>query len=261
LLVASALSDAGFAPPAQAQQPTPPPKTMAHVVTLDAKPNPISIDSAKTAVIVVDMQNDFGSKGGMFDRAGIDISGIQKAVAPTKRVLSFARRAGIKIVYLKMGYRPDLSDLGAPDAPNRVRHLELFGVGQTIKTPDGKDGRVLIRDTWGTDIVEDLRPQPDDIVMYKTRFSGFYQTELDAVLKQASIKHLIVTGCTTSVCVESTIRDAYFRDYQCALLADCTSEPIANDAPRSNHDASILLTQILFGWVSTSEQFLKAMSA
>jgi Isochorismatase family len=138
LLVASALSGAGFATPTQAQQPTPPPKTMAHVVTLDAKPSPISVDSAKTAVIVVDMQNDFGSKGGMFDRAGIDISGIQKAVAPTARVLAFARRAGIKIVYLKMGYRPDLSDLGAPDAPNRVRHLELFGVGQTIKTPDGK---------------------------------------------------------------------------------------------------------------------------
>jgi ureidoacrylate peracid hydrolase len=260
LLAASALG-AGFAIPAQAQQPAPPPKTMAHVVTLDTKPSPISIDRAKTAVIVVDMQNDFGSKGGMFDRAGIDISGIQKAVAPTARVLAFARRAGIKIVYLKMGYRPDLSDLGTPDAPNRVRHLELFGVGQTIKTPRGKDERVLIRDTWGTDIVEELKPQSDDIVMYKHRFSGFYQTELDAVLKQASIKHLIVTGCTTSVCVESTIRDAYFRDYQCVLLTDCTSEPIGNDAPRRNHDASILVMQILFGWVSTSEQFLKAMSA
>src|SRR5712671_1165190 len=260
LLAASALLGAGFAPPAQAQQPAPPPpKTMAHVVTLDAKPSPISIDPAKTAVIVVDMQNEFGSKGGMFDRAGIDISGIQKAISPTARVLAFARRAGIRIVYLKMGYRPDLSDLGAPDAPNRVRHLELLGVGKTIKTPHGKDERVLIRDTWGTDIVEELKPQSDDIVMYKHRFSGFYQTELDAVLKRASIKHLIVTGCTTSVCVESTIRDAYFRDYQCVLLTDCTSEPIGNDAPTSNHDASVLVMQILFGWVSTSEQFLKAI--
>jgi hypothetical protein len=107
LLAESALSGAGFATLAQAQQPGPPPKTMAHVVTLDAKPSPISIDSATTAVIVVDMQNDFGSKGGMFDRAGIDISGIQKAVAPTARVVAFARRAGIRIVYLKMGYRPD----------------------------------------------------------------------------------------------------------------------------------------------------------
>jgi ureidoacrylate peracid hydrolase len=228
-------------------------------ITFDAKPGPVTIDPAKTAVVVIDMQNDFGSKGGMFDRAGIDISGIQKAVAPTAKVLASARRAGIKIVYLKMGYRPDLSDLGAPDAPNRVRHLQIFAVGQTIKTPEGKEERVLIRDTWGTDIVNDLKPQAGDVVMYKHRFSGFYETELDSILKQAAIKHLVVTGCTTSVCVESTIRDAFFRDYHCVLLADCTSEPIAKDAPRSNHDASILTMEILFGWVTTSQQFLGAI--
>ena len=74
----------------------------------------ISIDTARTAVIVVDMQNDFGSKSGMFDRAGIDISGIQKAVAPTAHVLAIARDAGIRVVYLKMAYQPDLSDLGDP---------------------------------------------------------------------------------------------------------------------------------------------------
>lgn len=234
---------------------------MAQVVTLDAKPSPISIDPTKSAVIVVDMQNDFGSKGGMFDRAGIDISGIQEAVAPTARVLASARHAGIKIVYLKMGYRPDLSDLGSPDAPNRMRHLEMLGVGQAVKTPDGKEGRVLIRDTWGTDILKELRPQATDVVMYKHRFSGFYETDLDAVLKKAGIKHLIVTGCTTSVCVESTIRDASFRDYQCVLLTDCTSEPIGKEAPTSNHEASILVMQILFGWVSTSQDFVKALSA
>jgi ureidoacrylate peracid hydrolase len=205
-------------------------------ITLNAKPAPISIDPATAAVIVVDMQNDFGSKDGMFDRAGIDISGIQTAIAPTARVLAAARRAGMAIVYLKMGYRPDLSDLGAPDAPNRVRHLHMLGVGQTIKTPDGKDARVLIRDTWGTDIVDALRPEADDIIMYKHRF----------------------TGCTTSVCVESTMRDAFFRDYHSVLLTDCTSEPIGKDAPRSNHDASILVMEILFGWISNSQQFLEA---
>ena len=87
---------------------------MTQILTLNAKPEPIAIDPAKTAVIVVDMQNDFGSKGGMFDRAGIDISGIQRAVGPTARVLAAARHMGIKIVYLKMGYRSDLSDLGIP---------------------------------------------------------------------------------------------------------------------------------------------------
>src|SRR4051812_12424349 len=84
-----------------------------------AKPDSIAIDAAKTAVIVVDMENDFGSKGGMMDRAGIDISMIQKVIHPTAKVLATAREAGLKIIYLKMGFREDLSDLGSEESPNR----------------------------------------------------------------------------------------------------------------------------------------------
>ena len=230
------------------------------MVTLNAKPEPIAINPARTAVIVVDMENDFVAKGGMFDRAGADISGAQKAIAPTAKVLAAARQAGLKIIYLKMGYRPDLSDLGATDSVNRTRHLK-FGVGQTIRAPDGRESRVLIRDTWDTDIVPELKPQPNDIVLYKTRFSGFYQTDLDATLKKFGIKYLIVTGVTTSICVESTVRDAMFRDYLCVMLRDCMSEPIGHDLPRTNHEASLLNTEVLLGWVSDSEQFVKALSA
>ncbi|TGQ49679.1 isochorismatase family protein [Mesorhizobium sp. M1C.F.Ca.ET.193.01.1.1] len=228
-------------------------------LVIDAKPQPISVDPANAAVLVVDMQNDFGSKGGMFDRAGIDISGIQRAVGPTARVIAAARDLRMPVVYLKMGYSSDLSDLGTSDAPNRIRHLQIFRVGDSMTAPDGSECRILIRDTWGTDIVSDLKPEAEDVVLYKTRFSGFYDTELDTVLKNADIKYLVVTGCTTSVCVESTIRDAFFRDYHCILLTDCTSEPIASDASRSNHDASITLVQILFGWTSTADHFLKAI--
>src|SRR5437667_12197111 len=149
------------------------------MVTVHAKPEPIAIDTARTAVIVVDMENDFAAKGGMFDRAGVDISGAQKAIAPTAKVLAAARQAGLKIIYLKMGYHPDLSDLGSADSVNRTRHLKL-GVGQKIRAPDGRESRVLIRDTWDTDIVPELKPQANDVVIYKTRFSGFYQTDLDA---------------------------------------------------------------------------------
>lgn len=244
------------------QKPTAKPKSYgsaARLVTLEAKPAPLEIDVATTAVVVVDMQNDFGTKGGMFDRAGIDISMIQKAMGPTARVLASARLAGIKIIYLKMGYRPDLSDLGSRDSVNRVRHLQMMGVGKTIRTPDGRESRILIRDTWNTDVVPELEPQADDVVIYKTRFSGFYQTDLDARLKKLGIKHLIITGCTTSICVESTIRDAMFRDYLCVLLADCTGEPIGYGLPRSNHDASLLTIEVLLGWVSGSDQFLKAL--
>lgn len=225
---------------------------------LDAKPEAITFDPAKAAVIVVDMQNDFGSKGGMFDRAGIDISGIQAAVGPTAKILAAARRASIRIIYLKMGYKSDLSDLGALNSVNRMRHLRL-GVGERVAAPDGKESRILIRDTWNTDIVAELEPQPGEDVIYKTRFSGFYETDLDARLKAFGVTHLVVTGCTTSICVDSTVRDAMFRDYLCVLLADCMSEPIGHGLPRSNHEASLLSTEVLLGWVSDSGRFLKAV--
>lgn len=230
-----------------------------NLVRIDAKPEPIAINPTQAAVIVVDMENDFAAKGGMFDRAGIDISGAQKAIAPTAKVLAAARQAGMKIIYLKMGYRADLSDLGAPDSVNRTRHLKVMSVGQKIQAPDGRESRILIRGTWGTDIVPELKPEPNDIVIYKTRFSGFYQTDLDATLRKLGIKYLIFTGVTTSICVESTVRDAMFRDYLCVLLSDCTSEPIGSDLPRTNHEASLLNTERLFGWVSDSEQFIKAV--
>jgi nicotinamidase-related amidase len=228
------------------------------VVTVDAKPEPVAINPKHTAVVVVDMENDFASKGGMFDRAGIDISGAQKVITPTAKVLAAARAAGMKIIYLRMAYKPDLSDLGAPDSVNRTRHLKL-GVGQTIRAPDGRDSRVLIRDTWNTDIVNELKPQAGDISIYKTRFSGFYETDLDATLKKLGIKHLIMTGVTTSICVDSTVRDAMFRDYSCVLLKDCMSEPIGSGLPRTNHEASLLTAEVLLGWVSDSERFLKAV--
>src|SRR5881392_1338560 len=241
-------------------QATPSSELNAASVTLDAKPEPIVIDPARTAVIVVDMENDFAAKGGMFDRAGADISGAQKAIAPIAKVLAGARQSGLKIIYLKMGYRPDLSDLGPNDSVNRIRHLK-FGVGQKIQAPDGRESRVLIRDTWDTDIVPELKPQASDIVIYKTRFSGFYQTDLDATLKKFGIKYLIVTGVTTSICVESTVRDAMFRDYLCVMLRDCMSEPIGHDLPRTNHDASLLNAEVLLGWVSDSDQLIKALAA
>jgi ureidoacrylate peracid hydrolase len=227
-------------------------------LTLETTTGAVQFSPGNTAVIVVDMQNDFGSEGGMFHRAGLDVSGIKACVAPTDRVLSLARAAGIKIVYLKMGFRPDLSDMGSEDAPNRVRHLSLFRVGQTATAPGS--GRVLIQGDWGTKIVDELAPEPGDTIIEKHRFSGFFETELDAILKSWSIRHLIFTGCTTSVCVESTMRDAFFRDYLSVLLADCAAEPLGDIAPRSNHDATLLLVEAMLGWVSSSERFEKALN-
>jgi ureidoacrylate peracid hydrolase len=233
--------------------------TSERVVSIEAKPGPLAIDTRETAVLVVDMQNDFGAEGGMFHRAGIDISPIRAAVEPIATVLDSARKEGIKIVYLKMAFRPDLSDAGPPGSPNRDRHT-MLGVGQRVPAPDGSDARVLIRDQWGTQVIPELAPEPADLRVYKHRFSGFYQTELDATLRQHGIRYLIVTGCTTSICVESTIRDAMFRDYSCILLADCCAEPIGHQFSRSNHEASLLVVETLLGWVSHSEALTGALS-
>jgi ureidoacrylate peracid hydrolase len=217
-------------------------------IDIQAVPEPVQIDPARTALLVVDMQNAFGSVGGMFDKAGIDITDIQRAAAPTRVAVEAARGAGIKVVWIKMGFRPDLSDLGAEDAPSGFLHLRL-GV---------KDG-VLERDTWGTDIVDVLTPSEDERVIYKTRFSAFYRTELDEILRGWGVKYLLITGCTTSICVESTIRDAFYRDYHCILLEDCAAEPMGRNLSRSNHEATVLLIERIFGSVSSSTNLTLAI--
>lgn len=230
-----------------------------NTVTVEARPGPFDLDLHHAAVIVVDMQNDFGSAGGLFDRAGIDISRIRAAVAPTARVVDAGRAAGIPIVYLKMGFRPDLSDLGADEAPNRQRHL-FMGVGEPVEAPDGTGSRVLVRDTWNTEIVDELAPAPGDHVVYKHRFSGFFQTELEQLLRSRGVRDIVFTGCTTSICVESTLRDAMFRDFRCLLLEDCTAEPMGAGADRTNHEASLLVVETLFGWVATSTALLDGLT-
>jgi len=210
---------------------------------IKASPEPVEIHPTRTTLIVIDMQNAFGSKGGMFDKVGVDITGIQKVVPPTAAAIEAARRAGIKVVWIKMGFQPDLSDLGAEDSPNG-RLLLKCGV---------KDG-VLTREQWATDIVDELAPEDGEPVIYKTRFSAFYRTDLDELLRSYGAKHLIITGCTTSICVESTIRDAFFRDYHCILLEDCTAEP-----NHSNHEATVQLVQETFGSVSSSTDLTKAV--
>lgn len=233
---------------------------MSPSVIVKSAPHDLVIEAARSAVIVVDMQNDFGSPGGFFDLGGVDISGIQAVVPRIADVLLAARQAGMKIVYLKMGFRPDLSDAGAPDSPNWLKHAQLKAIGEEVTAPDGRPSRVLIRDTWNTDIVPALVPQESDAVVYKSRFSGFYGTDLDRILKSHSISTLIFTGCTTSICVESTIRDAMYRDYTCLLLADCAAEPIGDGLSRSNHEASLLAVQVLLGWVSNSGELLDALA-
>ncbi len=227
-------------------------------VQVSARPEDFALDPTSAAVVVVDMQNDFAAPGGMFDRAGIPIGTIQAIVEPTAQTLDAARGAGVTVVFLKMQFAADLTDAGPPETPNRRKHAPLK-IGEPIQAPDGTTGQILVEDTWNTQLVAELTPAADDLVVAKHRYSGFFETELDSLLCDAGIDTLIFAGATTSVCVESTLRDAFYRDYRCLLLSDCTAEPIGGQTSPSNHEASLLVIQTLFGWVTDSASLLSAL--
>jgi len=228
-------------------------------VEVPARPATFSLEPTKTAVVVVDMQNDFASPGGMFERAGIDITCIESIVPKVRAVLESARANGLPIVYLKMGFGPDLLDAGLPSSPTWLKHTALR-VGDPVTAPNGGTSRILVRDCWNTDIVDALTPEADEVVLYKTRYSGFYETDLDEVLRRKGVEQLVVVGATTSVCVDSTVRDAMFHDYHCLIVSDATAEPIAVDASRSNHEASLLTLELLFAHIVTSTDLVTALA-
>ena len=221
-------------------------------VIIPAKPEGVKIETDRTAVIVVDMQNSFASKGGMFDLVGQDISGAKKVIESTKKVIEAARAAKIKVIYLLMSYEPDLSNSGGPDSPNW--HKE-FGLVMMRQRPEFK-GKILTRGTWDEAVVDELKPMPEDIIVRKSRYSGFVGTNLDLILKTYNIKYLIFTGIATNVCVESTLRDAFFREYWPIIISDATN----NAGPPITQQATLWNIEALFGWVTTTEDFIKAIS-
>ncbi|UED83339.1 cysteine hydrolase family protein [Streptomyces profundus] len=222
-------------------------------ITVPGRPEPYALTPARAAVLVVDMQNDFASPGGGIDVGGGDPSVVGAIVEPIAEVLAKARHAGIPVLHLQHGYRPDLADLGPEGSKNRLVHA---AVGQPVPAPDGTEGRVLVHDTWNTRIVDRLTPVEGDHVLRKNRFSGFHDTALDATLRRLGVDDLIVTGCTTSVCVESTVRDAMFRDYRSLVLTDCVAEPQG----RRHHDSTVALVENSFGWTARSEDLLGALT-
>src|SRR3989442_3205691 len=169
----------------------------ARSVVVDARPERLALDPRTTAVIVVDMQNDFGAEGGMFARAGIPIADIETVVEPIANVLRAARHAGMTVIYLTMQFDRDLSNAGAPDSPNFLKH-KLLGVGEVVAAPDGRQSRTLVEGTCGTEILPELTPEDRDIVVAKHRYSGFFEPALHAILRQPGIESLGFTGCTTS---------------------------------------------------------------
>ena len=216
------------------------------MLKLNAKPQPVEIDIDATAMIVVDMQNAFASKGGMLDMADVDISGAPAVVKSIRTLLDAARSAGIPVVYLQMGFKPDLSNSGGPSSPNWHKELALCMMS---RDPELK-GKLLVEGTWDFAIVDELKPHAGDLVVVKTRYSGFARTALDSELRARGIRYLFFAGIATNVCVESTLRDAFFLDYWPILIDDAA---MAAGSP-GMHEATLFNVESFFGWtVKTSE--------
>jgi len=220
---------------------------------LNAKPEPLEVDFARSAILVVDMQNAFASKGGTLDIAGADLTEAPSVVRAIRSVLDAARPAGVPIVYLQTGYKRDLSDAGGLRSPNYHKEtaMRLMCAKPELK------GKLLTEGGWDFQIVDELAPQPSDIVVVKTRYSGFAGTTLDSQLRVRGIQYLFFAGIAANVCVESTLRDAYFHDYWPILLTDGTMQA----GERSAYDATIFNVESFFGWTIDSKQLCAALAA
>lgn len=226
------------------------PPTSAATTMIAAEPAPIGLDWATTALLIIDMQRDFLEPGGFGETLGNDVAQLARAVPPIAAVLAAARRIGLPVIHTREGHLPDLSD--APPA-KVARGAPSLRIGDP-----GPMGRILIRGEPGHDIVAELYPRADEIVIDKPGKGAFYATELSDVLQKYGIETLLVCGVTTEVCVNTTVREANDRGYRCVVIAD----GCASYFPEF-HAAGLAMIKAqggIFGWVAESSGVLAAMA-
>jgi ureidoacrylate peracid hydrolase len=225
-------------------------RTSLEPVILKAKPHPVEIDLQKAAIVIIDMQNAFLAKGAYSDLLGYDIRPARAAIGPIGRISRRARERGVKIIYLYIVHHP--GDDGG--GPNSVHWFKEASMKLHRAHPEFAD-KLPFPNKWGAKIVNELTPQKGDIVIEKPRYSGFFDTNIRTVLKRYDIKYLIITGVNSNCCVESTIRDAYHHGYFSILVSDAT----AAGGPPYIQKASLFNVKSFFGWVTNSENILKAL--
>ena len=219
------------------------------MATVQAEPYEFSFEPTRTALLIIDMQRDFVDPGGFGEALGNDVSLLRKAIEPTRKVLEAARGREMLVIHTREGHRPDLSDL---PASKKLRGRLKSGIGDP-----GPMGRILVRGEHGHDIIDELKPAPGEPVVDKPGKGAFYATDLDSMLRNRGIRQLVVCGVTTEVCVNTTVREANDRGYDCLVLADC----VGSYFPEFQAAALAMIKAQggIFGWVSDSNKFMEAL--
>ncbi|VTZ52448.1 Isochorismatase [Methylocella tundrae] len=216
-----------------------------------AEPFPFRLDAARAALLIIDMQRDFLEPSGFGELLGNDVTMLRRAIQPNRRLLHAWRAAGLMVIHTREGHRPDLTDL---PASKKSRSRGALGIGD-----QGPMGRVLIRGEAGHDIIPELYPAPGEPVVDKPGKGAFFATDLHAILHNRDIAQLVVTGVTTEVCVNTTVREANDRGYECLVLEDCCASYFAEF-----HEIGLRMIAAqgaIFGWVGQSDDLITALGA
>jgi ureidoacrylate peracid hydrolase len=227
------------------------PRKEQRIVRVPATPQSVDIDLAASALIVVDMQNDFVHPDGWFASKGIDLSPIRAVIPAIERLTAGLRHAGVPVIWLNWGVRADRANL-----PPLTIEKGRAGDSPTYAdpSPSGRGG-ILVRDEWGAAIADGLTVAPSDVVVHKHRLSGFWDNELDSILRHCGITTLLFAGINIDRCVFSTLQDANFLGYDCMLVED-SCQTVSPDFVR---DAVLYLVRLLHGVVATSDAILTAV--
>ncbi len=223
-------------------------------VQFDALPQRIEIDLARSALVVIDMQNDFCHPKGWFGQKGISVKPMRKPIATIAGLLPAWRSAGGAVVWLNWGVRPDRLNLSPTVQFKGKRSAD--GVGYAESSPDDR-GLSVVAGEWGAQVIDELSAAPSDITVFKHRLSGFWDNELDSILRQQGITTLLFAGVNTDRCVFSTLQDAGFLGYDCVLLADACSTPSPAYVSKAIH----FIVQQLHGFVATTTALMPALKA
>ena len=216
---------------------------------IDAEPYPLDLIAAQAGLVIIDMQRDFLEPGGFGAALGNDVSLLRRTIAPTRRLLDAARMSGLTVIHTREGHRADLADL--PPA-KKARGRLPNGIGDP-----GPMGRILIRGEPGHDIIPELYPVPGEPVVDKPGKGAFHATDLETMLKNRGITQLVVCGVTTEVCVNTTVREANDRGYECVVVEDC----VGSYFPEFQEMGLRMIKAQggIFGWVASSEAVIAAL--